>query len=135
MKYVGLYHLNAYTYPIPRGFRTWSEMRQMFQRVTKGSLSGKAGEPAKETSRSMASMSITPEKGVVGIPFFDGYLKRLPASSSTAASTATESLRKDHASSFFSVNFNEGAPSRTCRRPSSNTSPLARASMRIRLLS
>jgi arylsulfatase len=49
MKAVGLYHLNAYTYADPEWFPDMSpEMRAMFQKVTKGALSGKAGEPAKE---------------------------------------------------------------------------------------
>ena len=50
MKYVGLYHLNAYTYADPTWFPDMDpELRAMFQKVTKGALSGKAGEkPAKE---------------------------------------------------------------------------------------
>ncbi|MDF2757848.1 MAG: sulfatase [Thermomicrobiales bacterium] len=41
----GLYHLNAYTYADPTWFPDMDpELRAMFARVTKGSLSGKAGE-------------------------------------------------------------------------------------------
>jgi len=48
MKYVGLYHLNAYTYADPTWFPDMApDLREMFQKVTKGSLSGKAGEKAK----------------------------------------------------------------------------------------
>ncbi len=44
MKYVGLYHLNAYTYADPTWFPDMDpDLRAMFQKVTKGSLSGKAG--------------------------------------------------------------------------------------------
>ena len=47
MKYVGLYHLNAYTYADPTWFPDMDpELRAMFQKVTKGALSGKAGEKA-----------------------------------------------------------------------------------------
>jgi arylsulfatase len=45
MKYVGLYHLNAYTYADPTWFPDMDdETRAMFTKVTKGALSGKAGE-------------------------------------------------------------------------------------------
>ena len=44
MKYVGLYHLNAYTYADPTWFPDMSdELRAMFAKVTKGALSGNAG--------------------------------------------------------------------------------------------
>ena len=47
MKYAGLYHLNAYTYADPTWFPDMpADLRAMFQKVTKGSLSGKAGETA-----------------------------------------------------------------------------------------
>ena len=46
MKYCGLYHLNAYTYADPTWFPDMpAELRAMFQKVTKGALSGNAGEP------------------------------------------------------------------------------------------
>ena len=49
MKYVGLYHLNAYTYGDPTWFPDMDpELRAMFNKVTKGALSGKAGEKAVE---------------------------------------------------------------------------------------
>ena len=49
MKYAGLYHLNAYTYADPTWFPDMDpELRAMFQRVTKGALSGNAGQPARE---------------------------------------------------------------------------------------
>ena len=49
MKYVGLYHLNAYTYADPKWFPAMpTELREMFARVTKGALSGTAGGPTIE---------------------------------------------------------------------------------------
>jgi len=46
MKYCGLYHLNAYTYGDPNWFPDMDpKLREMFQKVTKGALSGNAGEP------------------------------------------------------------------------------------------
>ena len=72
MKYVGLYHPDAYTYADPKWFPdTDPELRAMFQKVTKGSLSGKAGEKPKENFKINGKYVDTPEKGVVGIPFFD----------------------------------------------------------------
>ena len=49
----------------------------MFQRVTKGSLSGNAGQPAQEDFKINGQYVDTPRrKGVVGIPFFDGYVEK-----------------------------------------------------------
>ena len=49
MKYCMLYHLNAYTYADPTWFPTMTpDLRAMFAKVTKGALSGKAGEEAHE---------------------------------------------------------------------------------------
>ncbi len=46
MKYVGLYHLNAYTYADPTWFPDMDPaLREMFAKVTKGALSGNAGGP------------------------------------------------------------------------------------------
>jgi arylsulfatase len=43
MKYAGLYHLNAYTYADPTWFPDMApELRAMFERVTKGAMSGNA---------------------------------------------------------------------------------------------
>jgi len=100
MKYVGLYHLNAYTY----GDSTWfpdmdPELRAMFQKVTIGSLSGKAGEKAKEDFKINGQYVDTPEKGVVGIPFFDGYIEK-------AALEFLEKAAKNRNKPFFiNVNF------------------------------
>jgi arylsulfatase A-like enzyme len=100
MKYVGLYHLNAYTYGDPTWFPDMDpELRAMFQRVTKGSLSGKVGEKAKEDFKINGQYVDTPEKGVVGIPFFDGYIEK-------AAIEFLDKAAKDKSKPFFiNVNF------------------------------
>lgn len=99
MKYVGLYHLNAYTYADPTWFPDMDpELREMFQEVTKGSLSGKAGEKAKEDFKINGQYVDTPEKGVVGIPFFDGYVEK-------AALEFLEDASKSDAPFFINVNF------------------------------
>jgi arylsulfatase A-like enzyme len=77
MKYCGLYHLNAYTYADPTWFPDMSpDLRAMFARVTKGALSGNAGEAPKEDFKINGQYVNTPEKGVVGIPFFDEYVEK-----------------------------------------------------------
>ena len=45
MRYVGLYHLNAYTYADTAWFPDMNDdLRALFKKVTTGSLSGKAGQ-------------------------------------------------------------------------------------------
>ncbi|MGE3993649.1 arylsulfatase [Pseudorhodoplanes sp.] len=77
MRYVGLYHLNAYTYADPTWFPDMDpELRTMFENVTKGALSGKTGEMAREDFKVNGQYVNTPEKGVVGIPFYDEYVEK-----------------------------------------------------------
>jgi arylsulfatase A-like enzyme len=81
MKYVGLYHLNAYTYADPKWFPDMDpELRAMFTKVTKGALSGKAGEKPVEEFKINGQYVDTPvidgKPGVVGIPYFDGYVEK-----------------------------------------------------------
>jgi len=77
MWYAGLYHLNAYTYADETWFPDMDpELRDMFARVTKGALSGKAGEQPKEDFKVNGQYVNTPEKGVVGIPFYDEYVEK-----------------------------------------------------------
>jgi len=77
MKYCGLYHLNAYTYADPNWFPDMSpELRAMFAQVTKGMLSGNAGEKPHEDFKLNGEYVNTPEKGVVGIPFVDEYIEK-----------------------------------------------------------
>src|SRR5215472_14114790 len=99
MKAVGLYHLNAYTYADPEWFPDMSpELRSMFQQVTKGALSGKAGEPAKEDFKINGQYVNTPEKGVVGIPFLDEYIEK-------AAVEYLDKTGKSGKPFFMSINF------------------------------
>ena len=111
MKYVGLYHLNAYTYADPTWFPDMDpELRQMFLKVTKGALSGKAGEKPKEDFKVNGQYVNEPDKnvtlhgvnypdGVVGIPFFDSYVEK-------AAIEFLESAAKDKNTPFYiNVNF------------------------------
>jgi arylsulfatase len=77
MKYAFLYHLNAYTYGDPKWFPDMpADLRALFQRVTKGALSGNAGQPAREEWKVNGEYVDTPQQGVVGIPFLDGYVEQ-----------------------------------------------------------
>ena len=99
MKYCGLYHLNAYTYADPTWFPDMSEeLRAMFARVTQGALSGNAGEKAHEEFKINGQYVDTPEKGVVGIPFFDGYVEK-------AATDYLDRVGKSDKPFFMSVNL------------------------------
>jgi arylsulfatase len=99
MKYCGLYHLNAYTYGDPTWFPDMDpELRAMFNKVTKGSLSGKAGEKAKEDFKVNGQYVNTPEKGLVGIPFFDEYVEK-------ASIEYLEKVAKSDKPFFMSINF------------------------------
>jgi arylsulfatase A-like enzyme len=76
MEHCLLYHLNAYTYGDPKWFPDMDpKLREMFNRVTKGSLSGNAGETPREDWKVNGEYVDTPEKGVVGIPFLDKYVE------------------------------------------------------------
>ena len=99
MKYAGLYHLNAYTYADPAWFPDMSpELRAMFQRVTKGALSGNAGGPVKEEFKVNGQYVNTPQQGVVGIPFFDGYVEQ-------AALEYLDRNANSREPNFMSINF------------------------------
>jgi arylsulfatase len=77
MEHCFLYHCNAYTYGDPTWFPDMDpELRAMFDKVTKGSLSGNAGEPAKQDWKVNGQYVDTPEQGVVGIPFMDKYVEQ-----------------------------------------------------------
>jgi arylsulfatase A-like enzyme len=103
MKYCGLYHLNAYTYADPTWFPDMpADLRAMFQRVTKGSLSGNAGQPAKEDFKINGQYVDTPvingKEGVVGIPFFDGYVEKAAIDYLDRNANSREPI-------FMSINF------------------------------
>ncbi len=77
MEHCFLYHLNAYTYGDPKWFPDMDpKLREMFDKVTKGSLSGNAGEKPKQAWKVNGEYVDTPEKGVVGIPFLDKYVEQ-----------------------------------------------------------
>jgi len=99
MKYAGLYHLNAYTYADPTWFPDMDpELRAMFAKVTKGALSGNAGQPAKEDFKINGQYVNTPAQGVVGIPFFDEYVEK-------AAVEYLDKAAKAGKPFFMNVNF------------------------------
>jgi arylsulfatase len=99
MKYAGLYHLNAYTYGDPTWFPDMDpELRAMFQRVTKGAMSGSAGQPAREDFKINGQYVNTPQQGVVGIPFFDEYVEKASVDYLDRAAKAGKPF-------FMSVNF------------------------------
>lgn len=103
MKYCGLYHLNAYTYADPTWFPDMPpELRETFQRVTKGVLSGNAGQPAREEFKVNGQYVNTPvidgKEGVVGIPFFDEYVEKASLDYLDRAAQSREPF-------FMSINF------------------------------
>lgn len=99
MKYCLLYHLNAYTYCDPNWFPDMApKLRAMFKKVTKGSLSGKAGEKPKEDWKVNGEYVDTPEKGLVGIPFLDNYITQ-------AGVEFLEKAAKSDKPFFINVNF------------------------------
>lgn len=106
MKYVGLYHLNAYTYADPTWFPDMpDDLRAMFKKMTQGALSGKAGETAKEDFKINGQYVDKPDSstadyptGVVGIPYFDGYVEK-------ASLDYLDRAAKSDKPFFMSINF------------------------------
>jgi arylsulfatase A-like enzyme len=99
MKYAFLYHLNAYTYGDPDWFPEMpEELRAMFQRVTKGALSGNAGQPAHEEFKVNGEYVDTPQQGVVGIPYLDAYVERAALDYLDRNARSTQPF-------FMSINF------------------------------
>ena len=103
MRYVGLYHLNAYTYGDPTWFPEMDpKLRAMFNKVTKGSLSGTAGGKTIEEFNINGQYVNTPvidgKAGVVGIPFYDEYVEK-------AAVEYLDKAAKSNKPFFMSVNF------------------------------
>ena len=69
MEHCLLYHCNAYTYGDPAWFPDMNpKLREMFDKVTKGSLSGNAGEKAREDFKVNGEYVDTPDKGCRGHP-------------------------------------------------------------------
>jgi hypothetical protein len=81
--------------------------RAEFQRVTKGALSGNAGQPAKEDFKINGQYVNTPvingQEGVVGIPFFDEYVEKGITRLSRPQYGINAALLHEH-------QFHEGAP-------------------------
>jgi len=103
MKYCGLYHLNAYTYGDPAWFPAMPDsLREMFQKVTKGMLSGNAGGKITEEFKVNGEYVDTPvvngKEGVVGIPYLDAYIEK-------AALDYLDRNAKSEQPIFMSINF------------------------------
>jgi arylsulfatase A-like enzyme len=103
MRHAGLYHLNAYTYADPTWFPDMdADLRAMFTKVTKGAMSGNAGETAHEDFKINGQYVDTPVVGggigVVGIPFFDGYVEK-------AAIEYLDRNAKSTTPFFMNINF------------------------------
>jgi arylsulfatase A-like enzyme len=99
MKYALLYHLNAYTYGDPAWFPDMpTELRAMFNQVTKGALSGNAGETAHEEFKVNGEYVDTPQQNLVGIPFLDRYVEK-------ASLDFLDRNAKSSQPFFMSINF------------------------------
>jgi arylsulfatase A-like enzyme len=104
MKYAGLYHLNAYTYADPEWFPDMDpELRAMFQKVTKGMLSGKAGGPVTEEFKVNGQYVDTPvidgKEGLVGIPYLDDYINK------AGLEFLDEAAKKPDEPFFININY------------------------------
>lgn len=100
MEHCFLYHCNAYTYGDPTWFPDMDpKLREMFDKVTKGSMSGNAGQPAKQDWKVNGQYVDTPEKGVVGIPFMDKYVEQ------SALKFLGQAAKKPSEPFFICVNF------------------------------
>jgi arylsulfatase A-like enzyme len=100
MEHAFLYHCNAYTY----GDETWfpdmdPKIREMLWKVTKGSMSGKAGEKAHEDWKVNGQYVDTPDKGIVGIPFMDKYVEQ------SGLSFLEDAAKNPSQPFFISINF------------------------------
>lgn len=104
MKYAFLYHLNAYTYADPKWFPAMpAELRETFQKVTTGALSGNAGEKAVEEFKVNGQYVDTPvidgKPGLVGIPFLDSYVEK------AAIGFLEDAAKAPDTPFFINVNF------------------------------
>jgi arylsulfatase A-like enzyme len=103
MRYAGLYHLNAYTYADPTWFPDMdADLRATFVQITKGAMSGNAGETPHEDFKINGQYVDTPvidgHEGVVGIPFFDAYVEK-------ASIDYLDRNAKSTSPFFMSINF------------------------------
>lgn len=103
MKNCFLYHLNAYTYGDPKWFPEMPEqLRAMYNKVTKGSLTGNAGQPVVEDFSVNGEYVNTPvingKPGVVGIPYLDEYVEKAGVEFLTDAAKSKQPF-------FINLNF------------------------------
>lgn len=99
MEHCFLYHCNAYTYGDPTWFPEMDpKLRETFDKITKGSMSGNAGEPARQDWKVNGQYVDTPEQGVVGIPFMDKYVEQ-------SGIKFLEDAAKSDQPFFISINF------------------------------
>jgi len=70
----------------------------MFQRVTKGALSGNAGQAPREEFKVNGEYVDTPQQGVVGIPYLDAYVERAALDYLDRNARSTQPF-------FMSINF------------------------------
>ena len=100
MEHCLLYHCNAYTYGDPTWFPDMDpKLRAMFDKVTKGSLSGLAGQPAKQDWKVNGQYVDTPDKGVVGIPFLDKHIE------ASGLSFLEDAAKHPNQPFFININF------------------------------
>ena len=99
MEHAFLYHCNAYTYGDAKWFPDMDpKLREMFWNVTKGSMSGNAGQAAHEDFKVNGEYVDTPEKGLIGIPFMDKYVEQ-------SGLKFLEEAAKSDAPFFININF------------------------------
>jgi arylsulfatase len=100
MEHAFLYHLNAYTYGDPKWFPSMDpKLRELFRKATAGSLSGKAGEKAREDFKVNGEYEDTPQKGVVGIPYVDKYVEQ------SALKFLDDAAKNPNQPFYINVNF------------------------------
>lgn len=112
MEHCFLYHCNAYTYGDPTWFPDMDpKLRDMFNKVTKGSLSGNAGEKAREDFKvngqyvdkpdenNVTLDGVTYPDGVVGIPFMDKYVE------ASGIKFLEDAARNPNQPFFININF------------------------------
>ena len=107
------------------------ELRAMFNKVTKGALSGKAGEKATEDFKINGQYVDQPGKpvtlhgvtthGVVGIPFFDGYVEK------AALEFLDTAAQEPEQAVLHQRQFHEGAPAEPAGARSSSHKSLSKS--------
>jgi arylsulfatase A-like enzyme len=100
MEHCFLYHCNAYTYGDPTWFPDMDpKLRDMFWKITKGSMSGNAGQKPHEDWKVNGQYVDTPDKGVVGIPYLDKYVE------ASGIKFLEEAAKNPNQPFFININF------------------------------